>query len=130
MTVLRSTIVTLLALALLLAVPTAASAKFSAAASAGVSASTDTLVPPTGVSATCNRGLGLRVRWTATTDQYASGYTITTTFSGVSTQQSVSGATTTGYNYGSVVPDRTTIQLVSVFKSWTSVKTPAITVNC
>lgn len=131
MTVVRGTFVALLALALLLAVPTAASAKFTRTASASLAMSTDTLVPPTGVSITCNRKSGFVVRWTATSDTNATGYTINSSYFGISMGSvDVAGRTTVSYEYQSDVPWGTAIQLVSVVKSWTSAKTAATYILC
>lgn len=117
------------ALALVLAaVPSVAAATLTMASAAAVAVSSDTLVAPTGISVKCP-GSAQRavISWTATLDTYASGYVVYVSSSGSEYSESVAGGATTSYNPIVAVPTGSTVTLVSVYRSWTSVRSVSAT---
>jgi hypothetical protein len=132
MTALRVLLAGALALAAF-AIPSVASAKFSALARAALAISSDTLAAPTAVDVKC-AGSAQRatISWTATTDTYATGYVIYGSFGGVELSQSVPGRTTTSYSPSTAVPAGTVITMVSVYRNWTSARSVSVTApnNC
>lgn len=84
--------------------------------------STDTLHPPTSLSAT-RSGLGVSLTWTATVDPRATGYQVlrSTTNGGPYTQiATVTPRTTTSYLNSPVLPGMYYYVLQTYFGSWTS----------
>jgi hypothetical protein len=133
--------VALLAL-LLVAIPASASAKFTPKVkpTAALSIATDTLAPPTGLAFTCvNRGGEINLTWTTSSDtSYATGYTITGTYSGASQSLPVTPATAHTYTpAGYDVPQGTVITMTTdYFKTigskttaWSSVQSVSLTIN-
>jgi hypothetical protein len=134
MTATRGVFVGVLTL-LLIAIPATASAKFSGAATAALTVSSDTLDPPTNMRITCHgNGQPPTVSWTITSDTYASGYVLFRSYLGVEHSEIVPGGrTATSYqpdqnNY----PGGTVVTMASYYQGWTSARTQSATVpnNC
>jgi hypothetical protein len=112
---------------LLVACPAVAEAKFTKAASAALPVSSDTLAPPTGVSVKCfGSAQRVTISWTATSDIYATGYLIYGSYGGTEYSQAVSGRATTSYTPTDAVPAGTVVTTVSVYRSWTSVRSAPV----
>jgi hypothetical protein len=113
---------------LFLAVPVIAEAAFSAAATQSQSISTDTMVAPTGIGIKC-KGTAQRatITWTPTVDTYATGYVIYVSSGGSETSENVAGRATASDDPLIAVPSGSTVTLVSVYRSWTSVRSVSVT---
>jgi hypothetical protein len=125
--------------AAVLAAPTAAWARYSASNATALSVTADTLAPATSVSFTkrCSYygagGSSVTVTWTASTDSYANGYTVSlATSSGTAASTQVSGHNTTAATLP--VPKSGTaysVNVVAGYQQWTSTTaTAASTVMC
>lgn len=126
---LKSAFVALLAL-LVVGVPAVASASFKSTPSAALSVTTDTLSAPTNLKFTCvGSGGRITLTWTITSDLYATGYTITGTYSGQSQSMPVAPRTATRITPDIDVPQNTTITMVSVYRSWTSANSMTLPIN-
>jgi hypothetical protein len=111
---------------LLFAIPAIAQARFTSAVTGATSVSTDTLAPPTGASAAKACGFlnpQAQVTWTATADQYATGYVITRTGGGSSSTTTVTGRTTTSATVAIAFGTATTFTVTTTYRNWTSVAT-------
>jgi signal peptidase len=99
----------------------------------GLSATADTLQPPTGLnlSSTCP-GATVTATWTATPSTYATGYTLVRKSGGtVQNTIAVSGRTTVTQDDTNVANGSYTYELNSTYLSWTStVASASTTVSC
>jgi hypothetical protein len=132
--------VALLAL-LIVCIPAVADARFTnkQPVTRGQQMSTDTLAAPTGLKFTClGSGGKIVLSWIATADTtYATGYTITGTYSGSSQSVSISPATATTNTPNYDVPQNTTITMTTDYiktvgtktTNWSSVATGALLIN-
>ena len=135
----RTVAVAVMAATAVLAAPTAAWARYTSSPAAAISVTADVLAPATGVTTTkhCTfLGIGgntVTVDWTASTDTYTSGYTVTlSTSSGTAASTTVTGRSTTEATL--TVPrinTAYTVTVVSSYQQWTGVgASPASTVSC
>lgn len=137
----KTLFVALLAL-LLVAAPASAWAKFTPKVkpAAALLLTADTLSPPTALAFTCvGRNGEINLSWTATADtSYATGYTITGTYSGAAQSLPVTPATAHAYSpAGYDVPQGTVITMTTdYFKTiggkttvWTSAQSASLTIN-
>ena len=127
MTAIRVLLAGALALALA-AVPSAAAAKFIKVTKATAVVSSDTLAAPTGIAIKC-KGTGQRatITWTPTVDTYATGYVLYVASGGSETSENVAGGATASDDPLLAVPSGSTVTLVSVYRSWTSVRSVSAT---
>jgi hypothetical protein len=120
------------ALALIVLPATAAGASFRVSAWATTTVSTATVAAPTALtnSSSCNIVTqNLAVSWTASTTTRATGYTVSVTVGGVTTDYPT---TTTSFSRFTLLgAGKTyTVSVKTVLGSWTSTANPAITVVC
>ena len=120
-----------------LALPTAAQARYTGADGAALTISSDTLAPPTAVSssAKCRGSSGnnsVTVFWTPTVDSYAAGYVVTLSPPiGMASTTTVPGSGTSSASV--TVPATGVVYSVSVtttYRQWTSVAAAAGSVSC
>jgi hypothetical protein len=117
----------------LIAWPAVASARFTSSSAAALRVSTDTLAPPTNVSVKClGSSQRVTISWAATTDTYATGYVVYSSYGGSEASQSVSGGATTSVTPFTAVRGGTVITIVSTYRNWTSARSAGVTApyNC
>jgi hypothetical protein len=117
----------------IVAFPAVANAKFTKSASASLPVSSDVLAPPTNVAVRCYGASGrVTITWTATTDTYATGYTVYGQSGPTQSTDPISGRTTTSDSPTQAVPAGTIIWLTTTYKNWTSAHSATVTApsNC
>jgi hypothetical protein len=104
----------------------AAAAQFSDSAASGpMTVSSNTLAPPTGVTASdtsCNNAFRITIRWTGTTSAFAAAYTVerATASGGPYTERGSVGSAIRTYVDAAGISARTTYyyRVKSTFRSW------------